>query len=306
MAKHRIIIDCDPGVDDAIALFLAFGSPDEIELVGITTVAGNVPLSNTTRNALRICALAGRADIPVYKGCANGIFPAPGRAGSVHGNDGLGGVDLPNAPFGVQSQHAVDFIIDTVRNAPGEITLCPIGPMTNIALALLKEPSIAQDIKEIVFMGGAAFRPGNSTPEAEFNIWVDPHAAEVVMSSGCRLTMFGLDVTGKAVVTRDRMAALRAQPNDVSQESADMLAHYGTGDPMLHDPCVVAHLIDPTLFSGVEARVEVECASPLTRGRTVAAVSERHRVGRPANCTVITDLDDARFFKLVFDRLRPL
>ncbi len=306
MTQHRIILDCDPGVDDAVALLLAFGSPDEIDLVGITTVAGNVSLTHTTRNALRICALAGRSDVPVYKGCANGIFPAPARAGTVHGNDGLGGVTIADAPFGAQNQHAVDFIIEAVQKAPGEIILCPIGPMTNIALALLKEPSIARDIKEIVFMGGAAFCPGNSTPEAEFNIWIDPHAAQVVLSSGCKLTMFGLDVTSKAIVTRDRLAALRAQPNEASQRAADMLEQYGSGDPMLHDPCVIAHLIDPTLFSGVEARVEVECASPLTRGRTVTAVSPRHLRGLLTTCTVITDVDDVRFFNLVASRLKSL
>jgi purine nucleosidase len=255
---------------------------------------------------LRICALAGGSDIPVYKGCENGIFPAPARAGAIHGDDGLGGVTLADADFKAQPQHAVDFIIEAVRKAPGEIALCPIGPMTNIALALLKEPGIAHEIKEIVFMGGAAFCPGNVTPEAEFNIWIDPHAAQIVLSSGCKLTMFGLDVTSKAVVTRDRLAQVRAQPNEISQRAADMLDHYGTRDPMLHDPCVIAHLIDPTLFSGVEARIEVECNSPLTRGRTVTATAPRHLGGRPTTCTLITEVDAPRLFDLIRKRLKSL
>lgn len=306
MPKHRIILDCDPGVDDAVALLLAFASPDEIELVGITTVAGNVPLIDTTRNALRVCALAGRSDVPVLAGCARPILPGDRNPGGVHGTDGLGDIGLPDARNAPQAQHAVDFIIDAVTRSPGEITLCPIGPMTNVALALIKAPAIAAKIKAIVFMGGAAFCPGNSTPEAEFNVWFDPHAAEIVLSSGVPMVMFGLDVTNHARMTAARLDALKTGAGRIGAAAIAMMRHYGSGDPCLHDPCVIASLIDPTLFEGVDARVSVECASPLSMGRTVAAVSDRHRKGLPATCRVITNVDDERLFRLLDERLRRL
>ncbi len=306
MAKHRIILDCDPGVDDAIAMLLAFASPDEVEIVGITTVAGNVPLTDTTRNALRVCALAGRPDVPIYAGCARPILPAGRNPGGVHGTDGLGDIGLPDPSVEPETRHAVDFIIDTVTRFPGEITLCPIGPMTNIGLALVKEPAIAGKIKRIVFMGGAAFCPGNSTPEAEFNVWFDPHAAEIMVSAGIAMVMFGLDVTGQARMTAERLAVLEAGSGPIAGAALAMMRHYGSGDPCLHDPCVIASLIDPSLFDGVDAHLSVDCTSSLTIGRTVAAVSERHRKGAAATCRVITSVDDERLFRLLDERLRRL
>ncbi len=306
MAPCRIILDCDPGVDDAVAVLLALGSPGELELIGITTVAGNVPLASTTRNALRVCALAGRPEIPVQPGCARPIMRAEQTHARVHGTDGLGDVGLADASFVAGTQHAVDFIIDAVTQAPGEITLCPIGPMTNIALAFIKEPAITRKIKQIVFMGGAAFCPGNSTPEAEFNVWLDPHAAQIVLSSEVPLVMFGLDVTGQARMTAERFEALERGAGKIGQTAVAMMRRYGSGDPCLHDPCVVAFLIDPSLFHGVPAHVAVDCISPLTYGRTVAAVSERHRNGAPPTCLVMTGVDDARLFRLLDERLRCL
>ena len=306
MAAHRIILDCDPGVDDAVALLLAFASPDEIELAGITTVAGNVPLAQTTRNALRVCALAGRADVPVFAGCGRPILPAGRNHTGVHGTDGLGDIGLPDPAARPNPRHAVDFIIETVAQAPGEVTLCPVGPMTNIALALIKQPSIAGQIKQVVFMGGAAFCPGNVSPAAEFNVWFDPHAAEVVASSGVPLVMFGLDVTRKTQVSVGRLRALGAGGGRVRAAVLAMLDRYGAGDPCLHDPCVIAYLLDPTLFGGVDARLSVDCASALNCGRTVAAVSERHRNGLPPTCRVMTDLDDGRLFDLLNSRLGRL
>ncbi len=303
MTRHRIILDCDPGVDDAVAMLLALASPDEIEVVGITTVAGNVSLAHTTRNALRLCALATRPDIPVYAGCERPILPSGRNPGGVHGTDGLGDIGLPDASVAPQARHAVDFIIETVLSAPGAITLCPIGPMTNVALALLKAPAIAPQIKQIVFMGGAAFCPGNSTPEAEFNVWFDPHAAEVVLSAGVPLVMFGLDVTRHARIDAERLQRLGSRPGPVAQAAVGMMQAYGRGDPCLHDACVTAHLIDPTLFEGVEADVSVDLVSPLSLGRTVAAVSDRHRRGRATNCRVITSVDDTRLFDLLDGRL---
>lgn len=303
MTKHRIILDCDPGVDDAIAILLALASPDEVELAGLTTVAGNVPLAQTTRNALRIRALAGRPDIPVHAGCARPILPSGREPAGVHGGDGLGDVDLPHDGAAAQPLHAVDFIIDSVRSAPGSVTLCPIGPMTNVALALLKAPDIAPSIRRIVLMGGAAFCPGNSTPEAEFNVWFDPHAAEVVFSAGVPTVMFGLDVTRQARMDGGRLAALADGAGPVLSAAVAMMTRYGQGDACLHDPCVIAHLIDPSLFDGVDARVSVDCTSAIGLGRTVAAVSERHREGRAANCRVMTRVDPQRLFSLLEDRL---
>lgn len=306
MAEHKVILDCDPGVDDALALMLALAAPDKIELLGLTTVAGNVPLEDTTRNARGLLALAGRNDIPVHAGCSRPIMQAVGYRSKVHGVEGLGGVRLEEAGVPLADRHAVDFIIETVLTHPGEITLCPIGPMTNIALAMIREPRIVGAIREIVFMGGAAFGPGNSTPSAEFNIYVDPHAAHVVVSSGVKLTMFGLDVTRKIVATPERLAALSEIPGHTAQSVLTMLTAYAQGDPCLHDPCVIAYLIASDLFSGVEALLEVDCAAGPGYGRTVASVSARHLGERQTNCRIITDSDIDGVFELVDKRLRAL
>ena len=303
---RRIIIDCDPGVDDAVAILLAFAAPEAVEVVAITTVIGNVALAATTANALRIRDLAGRGDVPVYAGCARPIMAPVERKTSVHGGDGLGDVGLPPPASAVAPGHAVDVLIDRIRAEPGGITLCPIGPMSNIAMALIKAPDIAPLIREVVFMGGAAFRPGNSTPAAEFNFMIDPHAAQIMLTAGVPMTMFGLDVTHQALVTKPWMARVEAKAGPVGRAAIAMMRSYGFGDPCLHDPCVIAHLIDPSLFSGVDAWVEVECQSPLARGQSIAAVAERHRAGRAPNCRVMTALDGERLFTLLEERLLRL
>lgn len=305
MTPRRVIIDCDPGVDDAIALLLAFASP-EIRVEAITTVIGNVPLARTTANARRVCDLAGRGDIPIHAGCARPIMAPTDRGSSVHGGDGLGDIGLPEAAGPPEPGHAVDVLIDRLRAAPGEITLCPLGPLTNIALALVKAPDIAPLIKEIVFMGGAAFVPGNTTPAAEFNLAIDPHAAQIVLTAGAPLTMFGLDVTRKALIAEDWMARVEAERGPRARAAIAMIRSYGRKDACLHDPCVIAHLLDPSLFEGVAARVSVECELPLTRGQTIAAVSERHRGGLPATCEVITGLAHDRLFTLLAERIARL
>lgn len=306
MAPRRIILDCDPGVDDALALLLAFAAPEAVKVEAITTVIGNVMLPATTANALRIRDLAGRGDVPVFAGCPRPMMAPVSREKSVHGGDGLGDIGLPAPASAAEAEHAVDAIIRIVRENPGEITLCPIGPMTNIALALIKAPDIVPLIPKIVFMGGAAFRPGNSTPAAEFNFMIDPHAAQVMLTAGIPLTMFGLDVTARALITPGWMADVEAQGGRVARAAIAMLRAYGAGDPCLHDPCVIAHLIDPTLFTGIEAWVEVETAAPLARGQSIAAVSERHRAGRAPNARVVTGLDAPRLFTLLRDRLLRL
>jgi purine nucleosidase len=305
MAKHRIILDCDPGVDDAVAIFLAVASPEEIDIVGVTTVAGNCELPVVDRNARRILAYAGASAVPVATGCNRPIMTHERRTTHVHGVDGLAGVGLPDVECVDGGRHAVDFIIDAVMDAPGEITVCPIGPMTNIALALIKEPRLAQNLREVVFMGGAAFVPGNITPVASFNFYSDPHAAQIVVSSGVKLTMFGLDVTRQAKITIDVCRQLRTG-GKVSATAVDMMTGYGAADPSLHDPCVIAHLIDPTLFGGVDALVSVECSSPLTMGQSVAARTERNLGGRSPNCRVITCVAADRLFALLSSRLARL
>ncbi|MDI7861805.1 nucleoside hydrolase [Rhizobiaceae bacterium n13] len=305
MAQHRIILDCDPGVDDALALMLALAAPDAIELVGVTTVAGNVALEDTTRNAQGLLALASRPDIELRAGCARPLMRPVGYRSKVHGPEGLGGIRLEHSAT-LSDQHAVDFIIDTVLANPGQITLCPIGPMTNIALAMVREPRIIDAVREIVFMGGSAFGPGNSTPAAEFNVYVDPHAAHIVVSSGAKLTMFGLDVTRKLVATPERLARLAQAPGHAARTVVEMLVAYAQGDPCLHDPSVVAWLIDPSLFTGVDALVEIDCNTGPNLGRTLASVSTRHLGDRKPNCHVVTDGDVERIFELVEARLRSL
>lgn len=303
---HSVIIDCDPGVDDAVALLMALSDPAALDIVGITTVAGNVDLAQATLNAGRILALARRRDVPLCAGCSRPIMRAAGIRSSVHGGEGLGGIVVAQSPVAPSTGHAVDFIIDTVLSAPGEITLCPIGPMTNVALAMIKEPRVCTAVREIIFMGGAAFGPGNASPVAEFNFLVDPHAAHVVMTSGAKLTMFGLDVTLKAVVTADELAHLGDIRGEIAAKTRAMLTAYGVGDPHLHDPCVVAHLLDPGMFRGVMGLVEIECNSPSTLGMSVVSARPRHLAGREPSCLIVTDLAERRLYALLASCLTRL
>lgn len=313
MAARPVIIDCDPGLDDAVALLLAFASPEELNLLGITCVAGNVPLDRTERNARIIRALAWRDDVPVYAGCPRPMLRPLHAAERVHGKSGLDGYDWeePSAPLA--DGHAVDFIVDTCLAADdGSITLCPIGPMTNIALAIVKEPAIVLKIAEIAFMGGAATIPGNVTPAAEFNIHADPHAARIVLESGVKLTMFGLDVTHQAITTPDRMAAIRNIGGPVAEAVIGMLTfydrhdieRYGAPGGPLHDPCVIAYLLQPDLFDGKDCHVTVETESEATIGQTVA--DWWGVTGKDANCRVINRIDADGFYALIVDRLKRL
>ena len=313
MAKHRIIIDTDPGQDDAVAILLALASPEEIEVLGITAVAGNVPLELTAKNARMICELAGRPDIPVFSGCDRPLEHTLVTAEHVHGKTGLDGPTLPDPQMKLQDKHGVDFIIDTLRDMPsGSVTLCPLGPLTNIATALQRAPDIAERIREIVLMGGAYFEVGNITPAAEFNIFVDPEAAQIVFSCGAPIVVMPLDVTHKALVTKPRNDAFRALATPVGVAVAQMTdfferfdrEKYGTEGAPLHDPCVTAYLVRPDLFSGRHINVEVETQSELTRGMTVAdwwGVTDR-----AANATFIGDLDADGFFSLLTERLSRL
>lgn len=313
MRARQIIIDTDPGQDDAVAILLALASPDEIEVLGITAVAGNVPLPLTQRNARIVCELAGRPDMAVYAGCDAPLSRPLVTAEHVHGKTGLDGPDLPEPVMPLAPGHGVDFIIDTLRTRPpGTVTLCPLGPLTNIARAFTQAPDIVARVQEIVLMGGAYFQVGNITPAAEFNIYVDPEAADIVMKSGAPITIMPLDVTHKALVTTARNDAFRAIGTDVGIAVAQMTdfferfdkEKYGSAGAPLHDPCVTAYLIQPDLFTGRFVNVEVETTSALTLGMTVAdwwGVS-----GRAPNATFMGDIDAPGFFALLTDRLARL
>jgi len=313
MPPRKIIIDTDPGQDDAVAILLALASPEEIEVLGITAVAGNVPLTLTERNARIVCELAREPDTKVFAGCDAPIARKLITAEHVHGKTGLDGPTLRDPTMPLQDRHGVDFIIDTLRRAPaGTVTLCPLGPLTNIATALDRAPDIASRIQEIVLMGGAYFEVGNITPAAEFNIHVDPEAARMVFACGAPITVMPLDVTHKALVTAPRNDAFRAMGSPVGVAVAEMTdfferfdkEKYGNAGAPLHDPCVTAYLIQPELFTGRHINVEIETQSELTLGMTVA---DWWRVsGRAPNAMFMGDIDADGFFELLTNRLSRL
>ncbi|WP_422028918.1 nucleoside hydrolase [Roseovarius sp.] len=313
MTARKIIIDTDPGQDDAVAILLALASPDEIELLGLTCVAGNVPLDLTTRNARMVCELAGRPDIPVYAGCDRPLGRDLVTAEHVHGKTGLDGPDLPEPTMALAEGHAVDFIIDTLRAEPaGTVTLVPIGPLTNIAAAFKAAPDIVEKVQEIVLMGGAYFEVGNITPAAEFNIHVDPDAARIVFRAGAPITVMPLDVTHKALVTAPRNDAFRALGTPVGVAVAEMTdfferfdkEKYGSAGAPLHDPCTIAYLLEPGLFTGRHINVEIETTSELTMGMTVADWWRVTR--RKPNALFMGDIDADGFFDLLTERLARL
>ena len=272
----RLIIDCDPGVDDAIALLLALASPT-FELMAITTVAGNVPVETTYANAHRICELAHRPDVPIYAGCPRPMVRSPIFAADVHGEDGLGGVVLPETQMPLRTEHAVDILIELCRTPQQTpLTLAALGPLTNLAIALVKAPEIVWGINQLVIMGGA-IEGGNITPFAEFNCYADPHAAHVVFTSGIPITLIPLDVTHQVIATPEWRSQLQSAQRPVSQAVAQMLSHYGTQEqcdrgwsgPPIHDPCVMGYLLAPELFSTAPAAVYVELSNQNTCGQTV-------------------------------------
>ncbi|MDJ0994301.1 MAG: nucleoside hydrolase [Dinoroseobacter sp.] len=310
---RNIIIDTDPGQDDAVAILLALASPGEIEVLGITAVAGNVPLPLTQKNARIVCELAGRPDVPVFAGCSAPLTRTLVTAEHVHGKTGLDGPQLSDPTMPLQEWHGVDFIIDTLRREPsGTVTLCPLGPLTNIATAFQRAPDIIARVAEIVLMGGAYFQVGNITPAAEFNIYVDPEAAEIVFRSGAPITTMPLDVTHKALTTAPHVQGFR----NMGTKAGTMVAawtdfferfdkeKYGSDGAPLHDPCVIAYLLEPEMFSGRHVNVEIETKSNLTRGMTVA---DWWRVtDRTPNAMFMGHLDADRFFDLLTERIARL
>jgi purine nucleosidase len=302
---RRIIIDTDPGIDDAVALLLALSAP-ELEVLGVVAVMGNLPLETTGRNARLVCELAGRTDIAVHAGCARPLLRPLAAAADLHGGDLGKRLDLSAPSMPLQPAHGVDFVIDALRAAdPGGATLCALGPLTDIAVALVKAPDIAGRVGELVVMGGAGFEIGNVTPAAEFNIHADPHAAAVVLNSGVPVTMIPLDATHRVLSTPQRLAALRALPNRCGPAAARLLSdfeetrasRFGARAQALHDPCVIAYLLRPDLFRGRKVNVAVETESPLTLGRTVVdwfGVS-----GRRANAKFLTEVDAEGVYDLL-------
>lgn len=309
---RKIIIDTDPGQDDAVAILLALASP-ELDILGITTVAGNGPLTRTAVNARTICEVAKKPETKVFAGSIRPLLRPLVTAEEVHGKTGLDGYDLPASTMPLQAQHGVDFIAETLmREEPGTVTLCALGPLTNIASALIREPKIAERLKEIVLMGGGCFEGGNITPSAEFNIYVDPHAASVVFKSGIPITMMPLDVTHKVLTTEKRIAAIRGIGTYVGEVVSAWLefferydeAKYGTDGGPLHDPNVIAYLLKPELYAGRHCNVEIEISSELTMGQTV--VDWWGVTDRPKNALFIKDVDADGFFTLLTERLATL
>lgn len=309
--KRKLIIDCDPGQDDAVMLLLAFACPDQFDILGVTTVAGNVPLSLTQRNARIICELAGRADMPVYAGCDTPMRQPLITAENVHGKNGIDGVEIYQPKMPLQEQHAVDFIIEALLASPDDsVTLVPTGPLTNIGQAISRHPEILSRIREIVLMGGAMREGGNFSPCAEFNMLVDPDAAKIVLASGRPLTIVPLDVTHKALISRSRIDAIRDLKTDVSKAVVGMLEFfnrfdtqkYGSEGAPLHDPCTIAYLLEPSLFKARMCNVEIETESPLTLGHT--AVDFWHVTDRKVNANWLYDIDADGFFALLIERLK--
>jgi purine nucleosidase len=312
VTTRAIVVDTDPGQDDAVALLLALASP-ELEVRAVTTVAGNVPLPLTARNARIVCELAGRPDVPVYAGADRPLARPLITAEYVHGRTGLDGADLPEPTMPLQREHAADFLVRVLQESPaGTITLCPLGPLTNVALALQRAPEVAGRIREIVLMGGGFSEGGNTTPAAEFNIYVDPQAADLVFSSGVPLTMLPLDVTHQALIKRRHLERLRAPGTRVGEAVAGWLEFferydvekYGMEGGPLHDPCVIAYLLRPEIFGGRRCNVRIETTSELTMGMTV--VDWWGMTGLAPNCTVIRRLDSEAFFDLLIERIARL
>lgn len=292
-------------------LLLALACPDEFEILGITAVAGNVPLELTQRNARIMCELAGRSEVHVYAGCEKPMRHELITAENVHGKTGIDGVDIYQPSMPLQDGHAVDFIIETLLDADEEsITLVPTGPLTNIGQALSKQPRIIPKIREIVLMGGAMREAGNTTPSAEFNILEDPDAAQIVMHCGRPLTIVPLDVTHQVLVSRQRIEQFRQLKTPVGDAIVGMMEFfnrfdsekYGSEGAPLHDPCTIAYLLKPQLFEGRICNVEIETGSALTRGHT--AVDFWGVTDRVRNANWLYKVDADGFFSLLIERFR--
>jgi purine nucleosidase len=305
--KTPIILDCDPGVDDAVAILLALRRADALEVIGITTVAGNVGLDKTTRNACLLRQVAGREEVPVYRGLDRPMVRAPILADDFHGADGLGTYPVFTPDKSEESQGAIEFIIETLRTRPPyTVTLAVTGPLTNIAQAFIQAPDVAERVNQIVVMGGARSEGGNITASAEYNIYADPDAAAVVFASGCPLVVIGLDATHQVRGTAVEIERLYALGNRVANLAADTLAFSNTlpgnmegasGAP-LHDPCVIAYILAPELFTLRPCSIRVETASELTRGHTAVEFRKDYQ-GVPYTASWVSHIDAKGVFDLL-------
>lgn len=307
--REPVLIDTDPGQDDAVALLLAFASADRLDLRAITTVAGNVPVAQTTANALRIRDLGQRGDIPVYRGAEGPLVVPLETAEFVCGPDGLAGADLPAPASQAAPGHAVQAIVDLCRSAPDDgITLCPLGPLTNLALAFRLAPDILPKLRRIVLMGGA-IGLGNITPAAEFNAYVDPHAAAIVLGCGRPIVMFGLGVTLQAIASHEQIARIGALGNAAGRAVHGMLTRprpggLGSDGHPMHDPCVIAYLLWPELFEGRDCFVAVETGDGPLRGRTT--IDWNGRLKRESNACVVSAVKAHELFERMIERLVTL
>ncbi len=308
MEKKKMILDCDTGHDDAIALMVAAGS-DAIDLLGVTCVAGNATLDHTLPNTLHVCQHLG-LNVPVYGGCDRPLVRDQITAGDVHGRTGLDGPIFEPLTYQAQPEHAVSFLIRTLMASDGDITICPVGPLTNIAMAIRLEPRIVQKIKRIILMGGAV-GVGNVTPAAEFNIYADPEAAHIVFTSGVPVTMMGLDLTNQALATQEIIDRMRAIGNKAGNLFGDIMGYTlksqainGLAAGPVHDVTTVAYLIDPTIFETKEMYTVVDISHGPSYGRTVC--DQYGRLHHPTNSTVGLNLDLERFWDLVEASLRNL
>ena len=296
--RETIIIDCDPGIDDAVALLLAFASPEELDIKAVTTVAGNVPLHRTEANARRIRDLAGRGEVPIHAGCPRPLIKALKTADEIHGKTGLDGSDLPDPASHLAPGHGADVLRQEISTAPGGITLLPVGPLTNVAHALAARPEFAREVSNIVVMGGST-GPGNVTPHAEFNFHVDPHAAHIVFESGAPIVMHGLNVTHQVRAKPDWIQALRALDTTVGHTTAGMLTFYDSNnDPALHDVLTVGYMLWPELFSGEARRVDI-VTEGIEAGRSIV----RDAGDGVPNATVMLDVDADEFLARLLNRL---
>ncbi len=305
--KHKIILDCDPGHDDAIAILLAAHHPD-IDLLAITTVAGNQSLDKTTLNALKVCSLANIRNVPVARGMDRPLVRPARHAANIHGESGMDGPNIPEPDIEPALQHGVDLLIDLLMNSDGDITIVPTGPLTNIATAIRREPAILPRIKAISLMGGA-IGVGNRMPAAEFNIWADPEAAAIVFDCGRPLTMSPLEVTHQALATGEVLDRLRAANRPVASFAADLLIFFGDtyrdvfgfSAPPVHDPCAVAAVIDPDILQAHTIRVEIETEGEWTSGRTVCDIYGV--LGKEPNVRVGYALDVPRFWEMLISTI---
>ena len=310
MTRTSLIIDCDPGVDDAIALLLAFGAAERLDLLAVTTVGGNVPAALTARNARIIRQIAGREDVPVHAGAAAPLIRAAEAASHFHGESGLGRLEVFEPGAGAAPGHSAAAIVELVMaRPPGSVSIAAMGPLTNLALAVRLEPALAGRLERVVFMGGARREGGNITASAEYNVYADPHAAQVVLGSGCPVVVLGLDATHQVRTTPERLAAIAALGTPAARAATELLAFsveverrlVGPEAPPLHDPCTIAWLLAPELFTTVPAHIQVETASPLTMGHT--AVEFRLRDGFAPTIEWATKVDAEGVYALLLEHL---